>query len=980
MNKARWRELWRRRRADAGALAFFACFGLVFFSWLAWERKFSIGSDAFGYAFPLRTVAWDMIRHGQLPLWTPHILSGYPLVAMAQLGLGYPLTWGYLFLPNRWGEEIYLLAPFLLAPAFTYAYARQLNRSRTAAVLAGLTFAYGGIMIGVLGLYGFMSNAILWLPLVLTAIERARRADAFVPALLLCAAAFALSLLSGYAQGSAYTAVVAAAYACFISFAVPPEDARGWFSWARWRPLAAAGGGMALALGLAAFQLLETMRAVRRSVRTGLTQELFHSGSPQQLNYELGSLLAPRYYWEIPAYVAPLALVLAAVAAVCVVRRGRRDARVVFWLAVAIISWPLMLANTPLTQLFSHAPVFRWFQTPLRHAFEWAFAIGILAAYGWDICRARLRAGRKETTTVQRRTTLTAVALLIAAFAVAAFWWLAVPAIKLPGANPALAVLLRSPYVWWKLCFTLLILAAVWQGQRVVATRTRRALLLSAVALACFVEPYISVRRWWREFAKPPARYATPGAATRFLQQFPPEQSRVYTRVNLFVEEFPISPRLDPPNVTALWGLHNAAGAEPLILERYSRALGGVGPDAVSPRAGGPPNDELLAARSHVLDLLNTTYLVSFAGLTTAPHYLLVKDGIKFGDNLGLGLQPGESATLSGLNGAGDTLALVTVLSRSTHITQAAPVARLRLYTTDGRTVERELQAGRDTAEWAHERPDVRAAIKHQLAPVFDEHPADGGAYTAYRYLARLPLGESVRVERVEITNVADGAALDVSAATLFDSAAHTSTPLARVDAARWQAVYNQDEVLVLRNARALPRAWLVTEAEAVDGEEALRRIQGAGAREFDPRRTALVEARAEELPRLPGGAPPEASVRVTYQPNAIEIETAAQTDALLVVSEMIYPGWVATVDDSPATIYITDFILQSVRVPAGRHLVRLRYTAPAARNGALVGLATLLLICALAARHRRVSKQRADVLDGAAEHGPFAALDDGAL
>ena len=41
-----------------------------------------------------------MIRHGQLPLWTPLLLSGYPLLSMAQVGLGYPGTWGYLFLPG----------------------------------------------------------------------------------------------------------------------------------------------------------------------------------------------------------------------------------------------------------------------------------------------------------------------------------------------------------------------------------------------------------------------------------------------------------------------------------------------------------------------------------------------------------------------------------------------------------------------------------------------------------------------------------------------------------------------------------------------------------------------------------------------------------------------------------------------------------------------------------------------------------------
>jgi hypothetical protein len=962
-----------------GALAFIVCFFLLFFSWLALDHKLSVGSDAFGYSFPLRTVAWAMIRQGALPLWTPHVLSGYPLLAMTQLALAYPLTWGYLFLPGHYAEEIYLLAPFLLAPAFTYAYARELSLSRTAALLAGLTFGYGGIMIGVLGLYGFMSNSILWLPLLLTAIERARHAERFIPSLLLCATAFAMSLLNGYAQGAVYTAALAGAYACFISIIIPPVDnARVW-SLPRWRPLLATCGGLLLASGVAAFQLLETMRAVRRSVRTSLGQELFQRGTPQLLNYELGSLLAPRFYWEIPSYVPPLALLLAALAAVCLVRRAVRDARVLFWLAVAIVAWPLMLANTPLTQLFNHAPVFRWFQTPLRHAFEWTFAVGILAAYGWDILRARLRA--RSARADQPRRSIIVVIILLVSLSLAVLWWRTALTLRLPGAYPAFADLLLSSYFLLKVSFTLLMLIVVWLGQRIVAARTRRALLLCAIALTCFVEPHISVRHWWRQFAKPPARYSTPGAATRFLQQFPPEQNRVYTRVNLFVEEFPLAPRLDPPNVTARYGLYNAAGAEPLILERYSRALGGVGPDAISPRAGGRPDNDLLAAHSHVLDLLNIKYFVSFAGLATAPNSLLIKDGLKYSDNLNLEIAPGASTTLAGLNGTGDTLALVTVLSRGSDLAQNDLVARVRVYATDGRIIERELRAGRDTSEWAHERPDVRPFIRHELAPVYDERAGDAAeSFTAYRYLARLPLDAALQVDRVEITNVTSSAALDLSAVTLFDSSTHTSTPLPQLDAARWPAVYNEDDVLILRNARALPRAWLVAEAEAVDGEEALRRIRGASPREFDPRRTALLEVRAEELPHLPGGPPPETAVQVAYRPNSIELETAADRAALLVVSEMTYPGWVATVDDAPAPLYTTDFILQSVSVPAGRHHVRLRYTAPAARNGAFISLTSLLLMCALVVYHRRASKQRADVLGGATEDGARAPLNDGAL
>jgi len=61
--------------------------------------------------------------------------------------------------------------------------------------------------------------------------------------------------------------------------------------------------------------------------------------------------------------------------------------------------------------------------------------------------------------------------------------------------------------------------------------------------------------------------------------------------------------------------------------------------------------------------------------------------------------------------------------------------------------------------------------------------------------------------------------------ATLFDSRTNFSMPLPHYDLNKWKPVYDDGGAQILRNERALPRAWLVAEAEAVDGEEALRRI-----------------------------------------------------------------------------------------------------------------------------------------------------------
>src|SRR5438876_10928911 len=122
MKKFLAHKRWHEHRANLGVLALFLLFFLFFFRDVLFAGKFLVMSDAFIYSNPLRTIAWNEIRNGRLPLWTPLIMSGYPMISMAQIALGYPLTWFYLFLPGYWAEEIYVLAPYLLAPLFTYGY------------------------------------------------------------------------------------------------------------------------------------------------------------------------------------------------------------------------------------------------------------------------------------------------------------------------------------------------------------------------------------------------------------------------------------------------------------------------------------------------------------------------------------------------------------------------------------------------------------------------------------------------------------------------------------------------------------------------------------------------------------------------------------------------------------------------------------------------------------------------------------------
>lgn len=954
-------EFWNARRHDLGAFAFIAVFFMVFFRLALFTGKFFVTADSFVYCYPLRTVVWDQLRHGKLPLWTNQIMSGYPLLSMAHIGIGYPLTWLYAILPGRFAEAIYVMAPSVLFPFFIYCYLREVGRSQLASILAGLTFGYGGFMISQVAYNGLIANALMWLPLMLIACERARTRP-FIRCLLGSTAAYSMAVLSGVGQGFLLAGTVAVLYSGFIViFQETSGPLLPYSRPRRWQPLVVTLGSILLSAGVAAFQILETLRAQRRSIRSHLSYDIFAFGSytPGQA---VKAVLGPLYYHlEASGYVAPLALMLALIAIVAVVRRRNPDQRLYFWLGLSVIGYVFILGeNTPAFALLHHLPLFKLFRGAARHAFELTLGLSMLAAYGWDavigFAAGRQRDGISER--VSARATVFTVAALGLALLVGWFWMRNIARIPLGQREfyyypPDIGF---GWYAIWKVLFSALLVLAAWQAWRMRRSGLRVAAMLALIGMACFFEPSIMAARWWWPTLKPASRFTTPTPTTEFLQKYSPND-RVYTHAVLFVEEYEAQPHLDPANLTMLYGLQDVGGYEPLILGRYSRALGDAYMDAVVSRPGYPPDKTRFLPSSHVLDLLNTRFVVSYPYLEKDPPSPSEQGHPGFNPrDLDINVSPGQSVTIEGAPYDADSVALVTATAFSANETDGTAVARVRIFISGGKVVERVLRIGIDTAEWAHERPDVRPIVRHSMAHVFEQWNETNNPGPKFNFIAQLDLGERSRVDHLEITNVTQSVVLVMHKASVFDSRTGLSTPLPPVyDSDKWKLVYDDGHAQILRNERALPRAWMVAEAEAVDGEDALRRIRGETPG-FDPRHTALLEVTSESLPALPGGViSPNSSARIVeYENNRLAIETSADTASILVVSEINYPGWVATVDGKSTPIYTADFLLRGIALPAGAHRVEMRYTAPAARNGAMISGLTLLLIGALILYERR--------------------------
>jgi hypothetical protein len=150
-----------------------------------------------------------------------------------------------------------------------------------------------------------------------------------------------------------------------------------------------------------------------------------------------------------------------------------------------------------------------------------------------------------------------------------------------------------------------------------------------------------------------------------------------------------------------------------------------------------------------------------------------------------------------------------------------------------------------------------------------------------------------------------------------------------------------QNGVWLYERPGAFPAAWLVHDVEVQDNDMALLAQLNDPA--FNPGHTALV---AHPLTCDLGQESEGDYVTITQrQTNRLDLHVQTATGGLLVLSEVMYPGWHVSVDGKSARILQADFVLRAVCVPPGEHEVSFYFLPMTLLIGAGVTVLTCLLI-----------------------------------
>jgi hypothetical protein len=142
-------------------------------------------------------------------------------------------------------------------------------------------------------------------------------------------------------------------------------------------------------------------------------------------------------------------------------------------------------------------------------------------------------------------------------------------------------------------------------------------------------------------------------------------------------------------------------------------------------------------------------------------------------------------------------------------------------------------------------------------------------------------------------------------------------------------------------------RARFVAAARVVaDDTQAIAMLLAA---DFDPNREIVLHDAPPALAvrRGAGGTAGSAGTAqiVREEQRLLDVNVTAPADGFLLLADTYYPGWTATVDGRPATLYRANLSVRGVPVPAGTHVVRFTYEPPGLAAGASVSLVALALL-----------------------------------
>jgi len=892
------------------------------------------GDDKDQY-MPGRAFSAEVLRSGSLPEWNPFIYTGYPHIADVQNGFFYPpnLILYQLFSPST-AHNLSIAFNVFLIVFFTSHFLRLFVKSAAAVWIGSATFALAGFLCYSAATVTIPDSA-AWIPAVFWCVEKWIRTARWR----YCAwggLCLVMQLFAGWPQMVLLTAIYLGVYLLFVQYR-PSNPFKVWMG-ILVMGLLAAGSGMP--------QLLATLQLKDQSILEHLSYPDYAFGSvaPQLIILLFFPFLVGAGFGNLPlhkvAYYAPISGqvnvyyvgILPLMLALAAVLLWRRSRYVRYGIASALLA--LLLAwggYTPLGRLLYRLPVYNFFHDHRINLVFFDFAIAILAACaleGLDFSDLSPAGRRRLSWVLPASVIATAALLLVHARALLGSMDPKVSAMP-DGWLVKLHQTMRFDNPDVTLPIVLLFAAGALFYNWVQHPGSKR-IAIFAVAFVIADLAYFGIGgQWLVTFAS-----ASPDEQAALTMMRGTAGHNEFRSLSLVKWFYPAI----SPNLTGEYRHADILGLGPFLPKRHSGLL-------TSLNVGEVRHWRELMINNTVLSLLNTRFIEIERSQLAEINRIL-----------GPLQPPGEADSPAKTFSASSPANLVerTVWSAGAGRTSVGPpvslpacarkqceIAGVNLslepdsaYELSFKTKDSNPTAGSgEPGEPGGIGGGFRTPTSSEYFSINDWMFKSSRAFNLYTYVYltdKKPAETSVMLINFRRSPV------DLKEVSLRKIG---SFPLA---GSPYRLAGQYGGLFILENMRVYPRAFFVSDLQPVSSFEEARSQLWRTVEPFDARHTAVVEAPANQLP----SAISEGTVdRLAYSPNRAELEVSCPGTCYLVLSDMYYPGWAASIDKQPTTIYLTDAMVRGIVVPAGAHHVEFAYHPRWFRMGLLVSLATLALV-----------------------------------
>jgi hypothetical protein len=150
-------------------------------------------------------------------------------------------------------------------------------------------------------------------------------------------------------------------------------------------------------------------------------------------------------------------------------------------------------------------------------------------------------------------------------------------------------------------------------------------------------------------------------------------------------------------------------------------------------------------------------------------------------------------------------------------------------------------------------------------------------------------------------------------------------------------AIYQDKVWKVYENTKVCPAAWIVHKTTVDPSVEHLLTLLDA--QRINLNETAVVSSPLDTALETPPEGGTERAIFRRYEANKLELDVQTEGRGFLVLSEIFYPGWRATVNGNRVQIHKADGILRGIVVPRGQSKVVLRYVPMSIYAGGILSL-----------------------------------------